>query len=293
MPKQTIVKQTKISQVIELASGYSLSLSKPLVMAVFNATPDSFSDGGKYNSLESACKRVLEMVSDGADIIDIGGESSRPGAEPISIDTEIKRVVPLITELRKHSNIPISIDTCKYDVAKEAVHAGADILNDITSLRFSDNMADFVAEKNIPVILMHMQGNPKTMQENPVYTSVTNDIVSFFEERINYAEAHGIDRTKIILDPGIGFGKKLTDNLEILSNIALFKKLNHPILIGTSRKSFINQIHPTDKNANARIGGSLASAISAVMQGAHIVRVHDVYETVEAVKVLEALGEIQ
>ena len=168
MPKQTLRKQNETIQSIELASGKSLSLTKPLVMGICNATPDSFSDGGRYSSVENATKHVLQMIADGADIIDIGGESSRPGSDPVSVETELSRVIPLITAIRTHSAIPISIDTCKYEVAKAAVDVGADILNDISSLRFSPQMADFVAEKNIPVILMHMQGKQKSMQDNPI-----------------------------------------------------------------------------------------------------------------------------
>lgn len=291
MPKQTYVKQEEIKQVIQLASGKQLSLSRPLVMAVLNFTPDSFSDGGQYNSIKNAVEKVLQMESEGADIIDIGGESSRPGADPVSEKEEISRVIPLISELRKLTNIPISIDTYKSEVAKKAIDAGADIINDISALRFSPEMAEIVSETNVPIILMHMLGTPQNMQNNPSYTSVNNEIISFFTERIDYAVSHGINKSKLIIDPGIGFGKRLFDNLEIIASLEKYKQFNLPILIGTSRKSFIGMIHPTEKNADLRIGGSIASAVAAVVNGANIVRVHDIHETVEALKVLQAVME--
>ncbi|HDL01840.1 MAG TPA: dihydropteroate synthase [candidate division Zixibacteria bacterium] len=291
MPKQTYVKQEEIKQVIQLASGKQLSLSRPLVMAVLNFTPDSFSDGGQYNSIKNAVEKVLQMESEGADIIDIGGESSRPGADSVSEKEEISRVIPLISELRKLTNIPISIDTYKSHVAKKAIDAGADIINDISAFRFSPVMAGIVSETNVPIILMHMLGTPQNMQNNPSYISVNDEIISFFTERIDYAVSNGVDKSKLILDPGIGFGKRLSDNLEIIAYLEKYKQFNLPILIGTSRKSFIGMIHPSEKNADSRIGGSIASAVAAVANGANIVRVHDVYETVEALKVLQAVME--
>lgn len=291
MPKQTFVKQEEIKQVITLSNGTQLSLSRPLVMAVLNFTPDSFSDGGQYNTAEKAVERVLQMESEGADIIDIGGESSRPGADPVSVDDELKRVIPLITAVRKQTNITISIDTYKPEVAEQAIDVGADIINDISALRHSPNMAKIAADTKVPIIMMHMLGSPQNMQDNPSYQSVNDEIISFFQERIDYAVSVGIDKSKLILDPGIGFGKRLSDNLEILAELEQYKQLNLPILIGTSRKSFIGMIHPSGKDADSRIGGSIASAVAAVANGANIVRVHDVHETVEALKILQAVME--
>ncbi len=291
MPKQTYVKQEEIKQVITLSSGTQLSLSRPLVMAVLNFTPDSFSDGGQYNSIKNAVEKVLQMESEGADIIDIGGESSRPGADSVSEKEELSRVIPLISELRKQTNIPISIDTYKSEVAQKAIDAGADIINDISAFRFSPDMAEIVSDTNVPIILMHILGTPQNMQHNPSYTSVNDEIISFFGERIEYARSKGIDKSKLIFDPGIGFGKRLSDNLEIVADLEKYKQFNLPILIGTSRKSFIDMIHPSGKNADSRIGGSIASAVVAVANGANIVRVHDVHETVEALKVLQAVME--
>ena len=291
MPKQTFIKQEEIKQVITFANGTQLSLSRPLVMGVMNCTPDSFSDGGLYNTIEKSVERVLQMEADGADIIDIGGESSRPGAVPLLIDEELNRVIPIIQAVRKQSNIPISIDTYKSEVAKRAIDNGADMVNDISAFRFDADMVTLIASSNVPIVMMHMLGSPKNMQNNPSYTNVNEEIISFFTERINFAVTNGIEKSKITLDPGIGFGKGLSDNLKILSRLDMYTQFNLPILIGTSRKSFISMIHPTGKGANARIGGSIASAVTAVAKGANIVRVHDVYETVEALKILQAVTE--
>ncbi len=291
MSKQIIVKQEEIKQVIQLASGEQLSLSRPLVMGILNATPDSFSDGGQYNSVDQAVERVLQMVTELADIIDIGGESSRPGAESISSDDELSRVIPIIKAVRKKTNIPISIDTRKSEVAQQAIDAGADMVNDISAFRTSSDMAKIVAETDVPIILMHMLGTPQNMQSDPTYDSVNNEIISFFGERIQFAVSQGIDKSKLILDPGIGFGKRLSDNLMILSNIDNYRQFHLPILIGTSRKSFIEMLNPSGKDASSRVGGSIASALTAVAGGANIVRAHDVSETVEALKIFQAVME--
>ncbi len=291
MPKQTYVKKEEIKQVITSSNGTQLSLSRPLIMGILNYTPDSFSDGGQYNSIENAVDRVLQMESEGADIIDIGGESSRPGAVPVSVSDELERIIPLISALRKQTDIPISVDTYKSEVAQKAVDVGADMINDISAFRNSPNMAKVVAKNNLPIVIMHMLGTPQNMQENPSYNSVNDEIISFFKERIEFAVSSGVEKSKLILDPGIGFGKRLSDNLEILADLEQYKQFNLPILIGTSRKSFINMIHPTDEDASARIGGSIASAVVAVANGANIIRVHDVTETVEALKVLQAVME--
>jgi dihydropteroate synthase len=278
---------------ISLANGRKLSLARPLIMGIINVTPDSFSDGDGSGIATpfKATEIAIRMLNEGADIIDIGGESTRPGADPVSLDEELRRVIPAIKAIREKTNILISIDTYKAETASAAIEAGADIVNDISALRFDSKMAEVVNSKDVPVVLMHMLGTPRDMQKNPVYENCLNDIVDFFKERIAYCEKHDIKRQKIILDPGIGFGKRLTDNLVIFSNISSIKALGFPVLIGASRKSFINMIYPSDKESNKRIGGSIAAAITAVLNGASIIRVHDVEETVEALKVLEAIRE--
>lgn len=274
---------------IRLANSSKIDLSKPCIMAILNITPDSFSDGGNNLSVSSAVKTALQMVEDGADILDIGGESSRPGAEPVSEKEEINRVIPVIKAIRKETKIPISIDTYKSETAKQALASGADIVNDISALRFSQAMGEVVAQNNAPLIMMHMLGTPKEMQKNPGYENVNDEIIRFFQQRIMYAESAGISKEKIIIDPGIGFGKRLEDNLSILKNLELYKLLDCPILIGTSRKSFINAVHSTKKDAKNRIGGSIASVLVALSNGADLIRVHDVAETVEAVRIFEAI----
>ncbi len=276
---------------IELANGRLLKLDRPLVMGILNVTPDSFSDGGKYAGIKEALSFAQQMVKDGVDIIDIGGESSRPGSNPVSLDEELKRVIPIITKIREHSTIPISIDTTKADVARQAISAGADIVNDISALRFDSEMVDVIAENRTPVILMHMLGDPKTMQADPIYFDCVNEIMQFFSERIHFCLNNGIQREKIILDPGIGFGKKLSDNLALINKIGQFKTFGCPVLLGASRKSFIGMITGDKKSPEKRIGGSLAAAITGIQNGVDILRVHDIAETIEAIKLLKALKE--
>jgi dihydropteroate synthase len=263
--------------------------SNTVVIGVLNVTPDSFSDGGKFVSMDKALYRVRKMIEQGADIIDIGGESSRPGAEPIDASLEIDRVVPVIEAIRKESEIPISIDTYKSETAQEALNTGADFINDISAFRFSDDMIDVAIRNTVPAVIMHMKGEPRNMQIEPNYDNVVEEILSFFDERIQYAESNGLSRSNIIIDPGIGFGKRLEDNIAIISELDKFKKFGCPVLVGTSRKSFINMIHPSNKTADNRVGGSIASMILAILKGADIVRVHDIEETVEAIKVVNAI----
>ncbi len=207
------------------------------------------------------------------------------------MDEELKRVIPIIKKIREHSTIPISIDTTKAEVASQAISAGADIVNDISALRFDDEMVDVVAENKIPVVLMHMLGQPKTMQVDPIYFDCVNEIMQFFSERIHFCLNNGIPREKIILDPGIGFGKKLADNLVLINKIGQFKTFGCPVLLGPSRKSFIGMITGDKKSAEKRIGGSLAAAITGIQNGVDILRVHDIAETIEAIKLLKALKE--
>lgn len=291
MQKQIFVKAEEIKQVIPLAPGRQLELSRPLVMGILNVTPDSFSDGGRYGSLEKAVERALQMESEGADIIDIGGESSRPGSEPVTLEKELKRVIPVIRALKNYTKIPISVDTYKAEVARRALEAGAEIVNDISALRFDPAMVTLLAEKKVPVILMHMLGTPRDMQEDPTYKDCVAEISEFFTERVLFCAEMGIDKSKIIIDPGIGFGKRLSDNLEILSHLGEFKKLALPVMVGASRKSFIGMLNPESTSPDRRLGGSIAAAVAAVLNGADIIRVHDIAETVEALKVIQAVKD--
>ncbi len=263
---------------------------RTLIMGILNVTPDSFSDGGRFLSVESALARARQLIREGADIIDIGGESTRPGAEPVPTEEELRRVIPVIRAIRQESSVPISIDTYKAAVAQAALEAGANIINDISALRFDPQMARVVADARVPVVLMHMLGTPKTMQQNPVYTDVVREIKGFLAERIVFARAHGIE--KIIIDPGIGFGKTVEHNVEILRRLSELKELGCPILIGTSRKSFIGKLGGTEENPlpiPERLEGTIASNVIAVLNGAQIVRVHDVAAMKKALAIVDAV----
>jgi dihydropteroate synthase len=275
---------------ITCPSGSVIEASHPVVMGILNVTPDSFSDGGSFTSVDQAVKRAIEIIDEGASIIDIGGESSRPGAEPVSVDEEIRRIAPVIERVRMQSQVPISIDTCKAQVARAALDAGADIINDISALRFDSEMAALAASTKAPVILMHMLGTPRTMQENPTYVDVVREINEFFVERVAFAVSQGVARDKLILDPGIGFGKRPIDNVTILSRLKEFHRHNLPLLVGASRKSFIGVLD-SGAPVDDRLGGSIAAAVWAAINGARIIRVHDVRETVQALKVLKAVNK--
>ena len=257
-------------------------------MGILNITPDSFSDGGKYLNTSRAIDRAFEMVDNGADIIDIGGESTRPGSDFISKDEELQRIVPVIQEIRNQdSETLISIDTYKSDVAEIAVDLGANIVNDISGLTFDQNMSTFLSGRDIPVIIMHIKGKPKTMQSNPIYDDLLNDINSFFKKQIIFAQSNGIVRDNIILDPGIGFGKTFNHNLTIINNLKDLCNLGHPIMVGTSRKAFIGDI--LDAPPNERVEGTISSVVASVINGANIVRVHDVKEIKKAIMVTEKI----
>ena len=243
-------------------------------MGILNVTPDSFSDGGCYLDAERAINRAKTMVADGADIIDIGGESSRPGASPASIGEELARVLPVIEGLVNEIPVPISIDTCKSTVARSALEAGAHIVNDITALQADSEMTKVAVEMNAGVVLMHMQGNPRTMQCSAVYEDVVAEISSWLQQRIHEAETKGIPPDRIVIDPGIGFGKTAAHNLEILRRLDDFRSLNKPILIGTSRKSFIGKV--LDVPVEDRVEGTAATVTWAIAHGADMIRVHDV-----------------
>jgi len=272
-----------------------LEFGKEIIVAgVLNVTPDSFYDGGKNSDLGSALSHARRMIEDGADIIDIGGESTRPDSSYVSADEEKLRVIPVIKELSKETHIPISIDTYKAEVAEEAIKAGAQIINDISGLQADDEMARVAAENNTPIIIMHIKGHPHDFPKNPVYDNLIPEIISFFERRIEYAVNSGIAHNNIIIDPGIGFGKKPEHNMAILRQLNDFKCLNLPIMVGTSRKSFISNVLELSDEQNlptsdARLAGTLVTLIIAVINGANIVRVHDVREAVQAIKMYRAI----
>lgn len=253
-------------------------------MGILNVTPDSFSDGGLFNDVDTAVAHGKKMVSDGADVIDVGGESSRPGSAPLSEKEELDRILPVVTRLLHEVSVPISIDTYKPLVADACLQAGAHLINDITGL-INPEMRKVAVKHNVPVVLMHMMGTPKTMQQNPVYQDMIGEIKVFFQERVATARKAGIQH--IIIDPGIGFGKTVEHNLQILKHLGEFKTLSCPILVGPSRKSFIGMI--TGLSVKERLDGTLAAVTVAVMNGANIVRVHDVNECKRAVQVADAI----
>lgn len=269
------------------AGGHALEIGgRTHVMGVVNATPDSFSDPGRFARAEDAREGALKMVEDGADIIDIGGESSRPGAEPVPLEEELERTVPLIQSLAGEIEVPISIDTCKAEVAARALDAGAVIINDISGLRFDPGMIPLAAEREVPVVIMHMQGTPRDMQDDPVYDDVVSDICRFLRERTALAIEGGVAPEKILVDPGIGFGKTVEHNLEILRRIEEFRSLPYPLVLGTSRKRFIGSI--LEKPPDERLMGTAATIAFAIARGVDVVRVHDVPEMVEVARVADA-----
>jgi len=283
-----IASTSRIPSEIALRHG-RLTFDRPLVMGILNVTPDSFSDGGRFRDRDRAVSHARHMIDSGADIIDIGGESSRPGSDPVPLDEELERVVPVIENLRNTTDLPLSIDTTKAAVARQAIQAGADMINDISALRFDSEMLPLASEKDVPVILMHMLGVPKTMQADPHYHDCLREIKEFLAERIACCQKGGLNRTRIIIDPGIGFGKRVRDNLDIIKNIAAFGDLGCPVMIGASRKSFISLVTRNTGRADKRIGGSLAAALAAIDGGCHIIRTHDVPETIEALRIWQSI----
>ena len=265
-----------------------LNYQQVKVMGIVNVTPDSFSDGGKFIHFDNALTQVDEMVKSGVDIIDIGGESTRPGAKEVSEEDELKRVIPLLKAIKEKFSISVSIDTSKALVMEEAIAHGADMINDVRALQNEGCLA-VLAKSNVPVCLMHMQGMPRTMQTNPQYDNLITDITTFFNERIIACEQAGIAKSRIILDPGFGFGKTLKQNYQLLGQLAQFHSLGLPLLSGTSRKSMIGNLLNCD--IKERLAGSLTTAIIAMQQGAKIIRVHDVKETVDALKILQAVAQ--
>lgn len=263
-------------------------LSKVQVMGILNVTPDSFSDGGQFACLDKALLEVEKMIDNGVDIIDIGGESTRPGAVDVSAIDEIARVIPLLKAIKSRFDIDVSIDTSKAEVMAEAIIYGANMINDVRALQ-NKGCLDVVAQSDIDICLMHMQGMPRTMQVDPQYKDIIDDILKFFIRRIEQCEQSGINKERLVLDPGFGFGKTLPHNYEVLANFAQFKKLGLPLLAGISRKSMIGNL--LNRDVNQRLAGSLAAAVVAVQQGANIIRVHDVQETVDVVNVLKEVAQ--
>jgi dihydropteroate synthase len=269
---------------------HSYDLNRPLVMGILNITPDSFSDGGQYLDFNQALKRAETMIEEGTDIIDIGGESTRPGSDPVSADEELKRIAPIIKALKKNSNIVISVDTYKPEVMEQVIDMGIAMINDVFALQ-QPGAIDVIKKSNVAICLMHMQGTPKTMQLNPTYQDVVNEVKSFLDERTQSLIAEGIDSERIILDPGFGFGKTFEHNITLLQNLESFQSLEIPLLVGLSRKSFIRKILSGDHDDH--LSGSISAAILSILKGAKIVRVHDVKETQSAIKIMQiAQGKI-
>ena len=264
---------------------------KTYVMGILNSTPDSFFDESRVESIQEAVASAERMIKSGVDIIDIGGESSRPGAETVSEEEEIRRVIPVVQEIREKSKIIISVDTRKKNVAERALDSGADMINDISGLQHNMEMAKLIARRKVPIILMHMRGTPKDMQEHPYYKNTVSEILRELQSSISKAMGAGIEHDKIIIDPGIGFGKRLEDNLRIIRELQSFKSLNLPVLIGLSRKSFIGQI--LDKPVEKRLIGTIVANTVAILNGANIIRVHDVGQTVEMVKIIDSIRSIE
>ncbi len=268
--------------------GHILELgSRTHIMGVVNCTPDSFYAGSRNLDVKSAVETGIKMVEEGADILDIGGESTRPGAEYIAEEEELNRILPVIKSLLEAVDIPLSVDTYKAGVAQHALDAGAHIINDISALTFDPEMAAVIAEFNVPVILMHIKGKPKNMQENPGYENVINEINDYFRQRMQFAMERGIALNNVVLDPGIGFGKRLMDNYDIIKNIKSFKELGRPILVGPSRKSFIGKV--LNLPPEHSVEGTISAATAAILNGADILRVHDVKEMKRAAMIADKL----
>lgn len=271
-------------------AGKSLDLSAPRIMGIVNVTPDSFSDGGKFFSSDAALKQALQLVEDGADILDIGGESTRPGSDPVAVQEEIDRVVPAIEAISAEVDVPISIDTMKAEVMRAAVSAGAGLINDVNALR-GDGALQAAAELDVPVCIMHMQGTPQTMQQEPHYEDVVSEVEAFLLERVEACEQAGIKADRIMLDPGFGFGKRARHNLRLMKHLSRLTRLPYPVLVGVSRKSIIGDMLKV--SVDERLAGSLALASIAVWQGAKLIRTHDVKETAQAVKLTQHVQQVE
>jgi dihydropteroate synthase len=271
---------------LSLPRNRTLDLNKPIIMGIVNVTPDSFSDGGNYNSVDDAFNQAMRLIKDGAENLDIGGESTRPGAPDVALQEELERVIPVIKRIREASDCVISIDTSKAAVMEAAIEAGADIINDVRALQEPGALEVAAKHPDVPVCLMHMQGQPRTMQTNPTYENLISEISQFFEERVLTCSKAGINQNRIILDPGFGFGKTLNHNFEILEKFNEFSTLGLPLLAGLSRKSMFGQL--LNRETSERVAASLAGALLCAQKGAHIIRVHDVQETADVIGVWQA-----
>ncbi|AEA33519.1 dihydropteroate synthase [Hippea maritima] len=268
-------------RVFELKNNY-------LIMGILNVTPDSFSDGGEFNSLDAALKRTEQLIQEGADIIDVGGESTRPGSEFVSLDEELRRVVPVVEAIKERFDVLVSVDTYKSKVAEEVLNRGVEIINDISGLDFDDKLLDVLSNSDCGIVEMHIKGTPKDMQKNPTYEHLLGEINDKFEEILSKLKSSNVDEQRVVLDPGIGFGKRFEDNLSILNHIESFKVWGRPILIGTSRKSFIGAVLGID-NPQDRLFGTVASNVAAFIRGASIFRVHDVKAHKEALRIAKSI----
>ncbi len=257
-------------------------------MGVINVTPDSFSDGGRFTTVEAAVRQAVSLVEEGADILDIGGESTRPFSEPVPQDEELRRVVPVVEAIRARLDTPISVDTTKAEVARAALDAGADVVNDISALRFDPGMVELVVERKVPVVLMHMKGTPRDMQVDPHYDDPVGEVLGFLKERVAFAVARGVAPDRIWIDPGIGFGKRLEDNLALLKELSRFKELGCPVLVGPSRKAFIGAITGIEEPAQRDVATAAVAALAAA-KGADVIRVHNVAYGVQAVRMADAI----
>src|SRR4030043_1379154 len=285
--KETIRNISKIQYTLRCRKK-TLTLGKrTLLMGVLNVTPDSFSDGGLFFDKEKAIAHGIRMVEEGADVIDIGGESTRPGSKPLELEEELRRIIPVIESLAKEVDVPISIDTYKSTGAQRAIEAGAEMINDISGLHFDPGLAQVAAKEDAPLVLMHIRGTPETMQKDVHYDSLFSEILQYLKDSIQRAESAGLDPRQIIIDPGIGFGKTVKDNLLIIKNLHEFRILGKPILLGTSRKSFIGKILNTE--VEDRLEGTLSSIAIGVLNGAHIIRSHDVHQAKKAITVADAI----
>ena len=269
---------------------YSIDLSQPQVMGILNVTPDSFSDGGKHTNVSQALDHALRMIEEGATFIDIGGESTRPGAPDVSLQEELDRTIPVIEAVAKNTSCVISIDTSKADVMREAVKAGAGLINDVRALQ-EPGALQVAAEAQVPVCLMHMQGQPRTMQQSPEYDDVVNDVGQFLLARTKVCEEAGIAKDKILFDPGYGFGKSLEHNYTLVKHLPSLMKLGYPVLVGMSRKSMIGNL--LNRKVDERLAGSISLATIVAQMGAHIIRVHDVKETADAVNIVKMLNSVK
>lgn len=271
------------------APATTLDLRYPCIMGVLNVTPDSFSDGGRFLAADAALEQALALVREGAAVVDIGGESTRPGSDPVGLDDELQRVVPVIEALAARAGVPISVDTTKAEVARRALAAGARMVNDVSALRTDPAMAEVVAEAGSPVCLMHMQGQPKTMQDAPRYDDVVGEVIAFLEERMAFAVSQGVREEQVLLDPGIGFGKTIEHNLTLLRHLDRLVALGRPVVLGTSRKRFLGAILGAEPGE--RVVGTMATTVIGLLAGAHVFRVHDVKPNYEALRVALAVRE--